>query len=439
MKRADYQFYISGTIKLGVSFGVVSLLARWITGNAILSSPETLVKYGITGTIGYSLMGALALILFGLIAKKLQENFPGQQTIGDCLRQKLTPSGYWSIMLILFLTSFYSLFVQAMGAGILIQLIFPIPVVIGMLLFLGFCFFVGGVSGLQRIHQFSGVNVTLVFGAVILIPVYFYIQEGVHPVYEGIRLYHPYILYFKNIDSIWFIFTAILIGFGQILIDRATWQRLFVIKKEKVQMTFTLAGVIWATIPLALSSLLMIIMFGRGYKNIYSLLFELVNKIQSSILIVIFVLFCFSAISSAINAELHATTTLFVKNVLGVFHPLTNREKWKFSYIFSGVICLCLLAIVSLLARDPLELLFYFGNIYAAIIIPMLYIMLSKRKLIPAIIPYSSWIGAVGGYLCIPYIGGIKANGISFLLSGFICSLVYLGQKVYRAEKSSNL
>ncbi|MBS4211553.1 MULTISPECIES: hypothetical protein [Neobacillus] len=428
MNRKDYQFYISGAVKLGVSFGVVSLLARWITGNTILSAPETLVKYGITGAIGYSLMGALALVLFGFLAKKIRNNFHNEQTIGDVMRQKLTPSGYWYIMFILLVTSFYSLFIQAMGAGILIHIIFPIPVFIGMILFMGFCFFVGGVSGMQRIHQFSGVNVALIFGAVLLIPVYFYIQAGVHPVYDGIKLYHPYILYFKNMDAIWFIFTALLIFFGQIMMDRATWQRVFIIQKEKVTMTFSLAGGIWATIPLALSSLLMIIMFGRSYKNIYSLLFELVDKIQSTMLIILFVLFCFSAISSAINAELHATTTLFVKNVLELFRPLTNHERWKYSYIFSGIVCVCLLVIVSILTPNPLKLLFFFGNIYASIIIPMLYIILSSKP-IPVVIPYSSLIGAAGGFLLIPFTNDLKAIWISFAISGVICLFVYILKK----------
>jgi Na+/proline symporter len=429
LNRSSYQLYISGAIKLGVSFGVVSLLSRWITGNTILSSPETLIKYGLTGGIGYSLMGALALILFGFLAKVIREKFPDEQTIGDVLRKKLSPSGYWYVITILLITSLHSLFIQAMGAGILIHILFPMPIFIGMLLFLGFCFFVGGVGGMQRLHQLSGVNVSLIFGSVLVIPVYFYIQEGVHPVYEGIKLFHPYILFYKNTDSIWFIFTAILIGFGQVLIDRATWQRLFIIKKEKIQMTFTLTGVIWATIPLALTSLLMIIMFGRSYKDIYSLLFELVDKIQSTMLIVLFVLFCFSAISSAISAELHATTTLVVKNIIELFRPLSDHERWKFTYIFSGSICIFLLIIVSIFKPTPLQLLFFSGNIYAAIIVPMLFIILSNKS-IPAIIPFSSLIGALGGYIFIPLNDNLTIIWISFIISGLICLLVFIFQTV---------
>lgn len=419
MKR-NYQFYISGTIRLGISFGVVSLLARWVTGNTILSSPETLIKYGLTGGIGYSLMGALALILFGFISKNIRERYSAHYTIGDVLHQKLTPSGYWYMISIFLLTSLDSLFVQAMGAGILLHMISSIPIFIGMLLFLSFCFFIGGVGGMQRIHQLAGINVALIFGAVIVIPVYFYIQEGVYPVYEGIKLYHPYLLYIKNTEALWFIFTAVLIGFGQVLTDRATWQRAFIIHKEKVRMTFTLAGLIWATIPLALSSLLMIIIFGRSYENIYSLIFELIEKINSTVLIVLFVLFCFSAISSAISAEIHATTTLMVRNVMELFRKLTDREKWKYTYIISGGICVFLLLFVSILTPSPLELLFFFGNIYASMIVPMLYIIFSKHKL-PFIIPFASLIGTLGGYLSLPYTENLMEIWLSFAISSFIC------------------
>lgn len=425
MNKQDYEFYISGAIKLGVSFGIVSLLARWVTGNTILSSPETLLKYGITGGIGYSLMGALGLILFGMVAKKIRQSFPHHLTIGDVLRQKLNPSGYWYMICILLITSFDSIFVQAMGAAILLHIAFPIPIYLGMLLFLFVCFLIGGMGGMQRIHQLASVNVTFIFAAVIIIPVYFYIQNGVHPVYEGIKLYHPYLLYFQNTDAMVFIMTAILIGFGQVIIDRSTWQRVFILKPEKIQLTFTLAGLIWATIPLALSSLLMIIIFSGSYDNLTSLLFELINRIQTTPLVFLFILFCFSAISAAISSELQATTVLIVRNIFQIFFSLTNRDKWKLTYLTSGMICVLLLVVVSILSPSLLELLFFFGNMYASLIIPMLYIIFSKGP-VPSIIPFSTIIGMVCGYTSINVVENLTAIWISFILSGILCSIVWI-------------
>jgi len=174
----------------------------------------------------------------------------------------------------------------------------------------------------------------------------------------------------------------------------------------------------------------MIIIFGRGYENIYSLVFELVDKIQPTILILLFVLFCFSAISSALSSELQATAALFSKNVIGAVRSLTDGGHMRIVYIFSGLVCLFLLIAVSILMPRPLELLFFFGNVYAAMIPPMIYIILSKNK-VPSIIPFSSLIGGAGGYILLMVSGDLNGIWVSFGLSLVLCLLVF----VYKSFK----
>ncbi|MED1468886.1 hypothetical protein [Bacillus salipaludis] len=434
MNKEKYHIYIAGTVKLGVGYGIVSLLARWVTGNTILSSPESLMKYGLSGVIVYSLMGAFALIFFGFLAQKICANYREHQTIGDVLQSKLSPTGFWIMMALLFITSLYSIFIQALGAGILLHLLFPFPIFIGLLIFLFICFLFSGVGGMPWLHRLSGVTITLVFGAVIVIPVYFFIQEGVYPVYDGIKLYHPYLLYFKNYDAIWFFLSAIIIGIGQALIDCATWQRLFIIHKEKIRITFTLTGFLWATIPLSISTLIFIAIFGRGFNNIYTILLELVNKIQSNLLIVLFILFCFCVILSALSSGLHSVTVLMVRNMIGYFHEQTENEKWKWTYVFSGSICLILLIVVSILPSKPIELLFFFGNIYASVIIPMLYIILSKKAL-PALIPFAALVGTIAGLLFMPSAGSFQSIWISFFVPLCICFIHFISTLLFHKTK----
>ncbi|OIK17059.1 hypothetical protein BIV60_01170 [Bacillus sp. MUM 116] len=437
MNKEKYHIYIAGTVKLGVGYGIVSLLARWVTGNTILSSPESLMKYGLSGVIGYSLMGAFALIFFGFIAQKICANYSEYQTIGDVLQSKLSPTGFWIMMTLLLTTSLYSIFIQALGAGILLHLLFPFPIFIGLLIFLFICFLFSGVGGMQWLHRLSGVTITLVFATVIVIPVYFFIQEGVYPVYDGIKLYHPYLLYFKNYDAIWFFLAAIIIGIGQALLDCATWQRLFIIQKEKIQITFTLTGLLWATIPLSVSTLIVIVIFGRGFNNIYTILMELVNKIQSNLLIVLFILFCFCVILSALSSGLHSVTVLIVRNVIGYFREQTENEKWKWTYAFSGAVCLILLIIVSILPPKPIELLFFFGNIYASLIIPMLYIILSKKTL-PATIPLAGLVGIIAGFLFMPSAGNFQTIWISFFVPCCICFIHFISTLLFHKMKHSS-
>ncbi|WP_163100577.1 sodium:solute symporter family transporter [Peribacillus alkalitolerans] len=430
MKKLKYGHYIHGGIQLTVGFGIVHLLSRWITGNTILSSPESLIKYGITGGIGYSLMGAFALILFGFVAKYVRKHYPNLETIGDILREKLNPRGYWYMIGLLLFTSLDSMFVQAMGAAILFHMIFPVPLSITLLFFFAFCFILSGLGGMIRMHQLAGLHVTLIFATAIILPVYFFIQEGVLPIYQGIKLYHPYLLYYKNYDSIYFIVTAALIGFGQVLIDRATWQRLYMFKKERVQLTFTLSGIIWATIPIALSSMLMIAIFSGSFDDKQALLYLLIHKINSSFLFILFILFCISALTSTLNAELHSTSVLVVKNIIKEIFPKTTvRKLLLYSYSVNALFCIGLFMIVMILSPTLLELLFFFGGIYASIITPMLVILYSKGK-VSSVIPFFSLFGLITSFLFKVQIGSLSSIWLSFSISTILCLFYVLTKKI---------
>lgn len=437
MKKKSFEFYIQGAVQLGIAFGVVSLLARWITGNTILSSPETLIRYGLIGGIGYALMGGLALILFGFVARKISYTFTGKMTIGDVLKQKLNPFGYWYMMFLLFVMGIYALFIQIMGAGLLLYILFPFPLFIGMILFLFLLFLIGGVGGLYRIHQLAGISVILIFGTIILIPVYSYMQEGVTPIFEGIQLYHPYLLFTKNNESLWFISTGLLVFFGQMITDRATWQRVFVIKKEKVKMTFILTGLIWFTIPIAITSLYLLAISGRPFDTPYSLIFGLVSILESNALIFVFVLFCFAAVLSAASSELHSLNSLFIRNVIGELKDLSTKQQFKYKNIFTlGLIAIFFLA-ASLLTPYPIQLLFFFGNIYSSVIFATLYIVFNKGKdTLPPVL--SSSIGIIAGLASSPFLTYFESVWISFLVSGIIIG-VFIIKKTLRNQFRSSM
>lgn len=425
MKKKSFEFYIQGAVHLGIAFGVVSLLARWITGNTILSSPETLIQYGLIGGIGYAFMGGLALILFGFVARKISYTYTGQMTIGDVLKQKLNPFGYWYMMIILLVMSIYALFIQIMGAGLLLYILFPFPLFIGMTLFLFCLFLTGGIGGLYRIHQLAGISVILIFGTIILIPVYSYMQEGVTVIFEGIQLYHPYLLFTKNNESLWFISTGLLVFFGQMITDRSTWQRVFVIKREKVKMTFILTGLIWFTIPIAITSLFLLAISGRSFDNTYSLIFELISILESNALIFVFILLCFVAVLSASSSELHALNSLFIRNVVGEFRNLSTQQQFRYKNIFSLGLVVALLLAACFLTPYPIQLLFFFGNIYSSMIFAILYIVFSKGKeTLPPVL--SSFLGIAAGFISSPFVNYFESVWISFLLSGIVCSFFML-------------
>ena len=65
-----------------------------------------------------------------------------------------------------------------------------------------------------------------IFSAVILIPLYFFIQEGTQEVYGGFVCTILNLLVINNRDTFLLIITFVLVGFAQVITDLSTWQRL---------------------------------------------------------------------------------------------------------------------------------------------------------------------------------------------------------------------
>ncbi|GKV70569.1 sodium:solute symporter [Sporosarcina sp. NCCP-2716] len=413
----SYEFYITGAIRLGVSTAIISLLARWITANTILSSPEALIKYGLVGSIGYSFMGAAALLLFGVISVHIRNRFPDLLTLGDLFKIRLRKDGYLMMSVLTLFLGLDSLFMQAVGAAVLFGLLLGIPVWVSLFVFFLYTFLLAGMGGMKWIHRLEGPTLLFIFSAIIFIPMFFFIREGASSIYQGVRLLHPYLLFSDTRESIIFAATAMLIGFGQILSDRATWQRLYLIDLKKVRASFYLAALVWSTIPLALGGMLMIVIHDQSFTETYSLLFQLVQKIEPLLLLVVFLLFSFSTVSSTLNAELHATTVHYVRHIRPHWKAESDEPQlYKASYTFSGLLLL-LLFIVSLLFNfNALEFLFFFGTLYAALIPVLLIIILTKRKL-SRLLPYAIPISVLSVHL-IPQINGpLSSIWFSFLIS----------------------
>ncbi|WP_277584087.1 hypothetical protein [Psychrobacillus antarcticus] len=426
---STYRHYITGSLVFGVSTGMISLLARWITGNALLSSPEALIKYGLLGSIGLSLVGALSMFFFGFISTTIREKFPDFETIGDLFQKRLNNDGYWIMTCIILLIGLDSIFVQAVGASILFDLAFNIPFTTSLFFFFLYCFIVAGIGGMKWLQRFEGFSVFFIFAAIIFIPLYFFIQEGAFSIYDGIRLYHPYLLFAKNQETYFFMITFMLIGFGRIITDASTWQRLYMIEQNKIRLTFWSTAFVLGTIPIALSSMLMIVIFEGPFHEINLLLFQLLTKMDPIFLIVVFFLFCFGTLSTTIQADLHAMTVHFIKHIrLPLKGSISDKNMKKESYIFSGSLLLLLLIATHFIQFNFIDFLFLFGHLYAAIIPVMLVIILSKDE-ISRLLPYSALIGCLFSITLFPDLTSLQTIWISFIISSFISILSVLLEK----------
>lgn len=378
-----WALYIRGTVPFGVGLAIITLLARWITGNTILSSPQTLIQYGITGSIGYAIAGGLAFFFLGLVAKRVRREFPHAITLGDVLKEKVLPRYYFpSIYLLLFMGA-YALMVQFYAAGTLFYYAFPAFSVIGFLVFVIIVGYIGGYGGMKQLVHLSFFSVVMIFLTTILLPIYSYLQNGIGPIYEGVKLYHPYLFFMGSHDTVWFLSAAILVFTGQLLTDQATWIRIFQTRSDKVQLALQSTGMIWATVPMALLALLLFAIAGKPFDHVYLLIQTMLDALNAPILMVLFITFCLLAIVTASSSELHGWTSLFLKNIW-LDQSYTDERIVRIRHGAVWLLVLLLFAIIVLLIPSPFSLLFFFGNLYAAILPAFLYILLSSQRVGPA-------------------------------------------------------
>ncbi len=225
-------------LQLGIGTGTVLLLSKWVASISTLALPESIINYGLIAGILYAMIGPFTLILLGILIKKIRSTFPEGESIHDYLSYKLSRKGYIIVCSFLVLLSIESMFIQTKVASILLNVFFHIPYTLGSFLFITLCTIFVILSNAKLFTKMAIMQTVLMFSTMIIIPIYFFVQDGITHVYDGIRLYHPYLLFYENRNGIYFLTAGILIETGRVLISPASWDKAFRIHPKKIIPTF---------------------------------------------------------------------------------------------------------------------------------------------------------------------------------------------------------
>ncbi|WP_217586205.1 hypothetical protein [Lentibacillus saliphilus] len=415
--------YLTKHASLGASFGVLTLLARWIGPDTVFFSSDMLMHYGLVGMIVYIILHACTFMIFGWIANIARKKWPTKLTIGDMIVAQAESKAQRVLLLIIVAASLLTLIIQGFIIHHMFQVLFTIPVPVTLFLFFFFCFLYAGMWGMNSILKAEPFKIAIIFAAIIFIPVYVFVQKGIAPIYNGVRLYHPYLLYWKDYSSLFFLTTSILVVFGMVIIDRVSWQRLFILQPNKVRTTFSLMGLVYSTIPLALLSLFIISLSNKGYDQAGNILFELIYKLDSPGIVALFVVFCLVIATSTVGAELNALTVLLVKH----FSPNgehTDTQQYRQSRAIAGVLTLLVFISSVYATKAIIPLMLLYGIIGAAMIIPMMIIIFGKQRL-PAVSMYGILFSLSAGFIVFAAGYMLGAIWTSFILSAFFCFVAY--------------
>ena len=134
----DLEGFMLAGRRVGLALGVATAMATWVTSNTTMAAPQLALQLGIWGMIGYSL-GAVGLLLFAPLARRIRSLMPGGFTSGDFVRLRYGPTA-WRVFLAISL--FYALgWLISMGTagGVLIHALTGIDYRWGMSVIVGIC------------------------------------------------------------------------------------------------------------------------------------------------------------------------------------------------------------------------------------------------------------------------------------------------------------
>jgi Na+/proline symporter len=127
-------------------------------------------------------------------------------------------------------------------------------------------------------------------------------------------------------------------------------------------------------------------------------------------------------------AGLHSMISLIAGNVYPLLKPgASEKQKMRMGYMLAVVIGGLSFALTYFFTPTLLDLLFFFGIIYAALIVPLLFIVFSKGK-VDNFIPLCALIGLVAGYSSRYTLGNLDAVWVSMMVSSLLVIVYWCGK-----------
>ncbi|WP_370223803.1 hypothetical protein [Cytobacillus sp.] len=400
---------LSKSVQYGFGLLSIAIISRWTSGNAVFTAPEAFLRYGFIGTVSFSAAGAIAFLALIPIIARVRSAAESSSFLGIMASRLSEPALKWMKRGIL-LAIFFGMSVMGFAAGILV---FPLgtPVPVGMSLFFLFGFLAAIFFRLKWFTRFSMLKVGILFLIMIMILVHAYMLEGIEVVYDGIRLYHPYLLYVEW-DMLPLLLTAFTIAMlGHLLLDLKMWNMLLKSKREKLRLGLSMTGLIWSTIPFSFSMIALSAIYKGGFQNFYSVFEKIFLRYDHFAITILLIFILMVIFFETFLSQIHSLYVLYDRNDLKL-----NKHMWGILILFVAAIPFW----AHLFSISLLDLFFISGVFFAAAL-PVILQILWSRKEKGMLMPAAVLIGTLSGWTFLFF-----NEGPNSILIGFASSLIVL-------------
>ena len=318
--------YVLAGRRVGVALGTATAMATWVTSNTTMAAPQLAFQMGIWGMIGYSL-GSVGLLMFAPLARRIRRLMPNGYTSGDFVRIRYGNTA-WRVFLAISL--FYSLgwlVSMGMAGGILIHALTGIPYHYGMTVILAICVGYTLLGGFRAVIGTDFIQAIVILVGVVVIAVMAVDNLGFDTIHDAVLKERPELLNLLMPAAIMFLFNNLLFGVGEIFHSNVWWSRAFSFNEGVGFRAYTLAGLLWAPIPIvagfvALSTPALQLNVPAA-DMVGPMVAAEILGVTGAVLVLIMV---FSALSSSLDSLLAATSILIVEDIYRRHFRLQAKE-----------------------------------------------------------------------------------------------------------------
>ena len=241
--------YMLAGRNVGLAFATATAMATWVTSNTTMTAPQVTYELGVWGMVGYSL-GAVGLLLFAPLAKRIKQLLPHGFTSGDFIRERYGVVAWRVFLVISLFYAFGWLISLGMAGGILVNALSGIPYHVGMTTILVVCVSYTLLGGLKAVIATDFVQTIIIITGVIFIA-YLVIQNvGFEQMHTDLQTERPMLLDLLFPAAIMFLFNNLLFGVGEIFHSNVWWSRAFAFRQDTGARAYFIAGLFWLPIPI---------------------------------------------------------------------------------------------------------------------------------------------------------------------------------------------
>ncbi len=415
--KTSEDFMVAGR-RVGLAVGSASVMATWCTANTVLAAPELGYRAGLWGMIGYGL-GGLGVIMFGPVAKRIKQLMPRGLSSGDFIRIRYGEST-WSIYMLL--SNVYNLaflVTQAMGGGLLLNLVFGIPYHVGMILITSVCVLYTMQGGMKAVVGTDFIQSIMIMAAIVIVIPIAMSKIGFGNLYNGVLQNLPDRLNMIKPLGLMYAFNSAVFSLGEIFHSQLWWVRVHSMREDVVRKGWKYGGLMWMSVPvLAGSAGLIAIASGLEFPQM-NMIFPMIAikyvGVFGAFLITLVVL---GAIYSSLDSLLAGVSSLLAEDI---YHHKMNPEATDQQMKKANQKLVLLLGIITIAFAwfQPAtmgQMIFFAAAMVCSMIWPIVFGLFSKEPTKAAAIS-SMVIGSAAGVYVAVYVSSFGAAVTSALVS----------------------